>query len=288
MKLILIFLFFPFIALTQAIETLIDSSDLVIEAKVVSLIFHGNEYQCNSSAKVVIKKVYKGYWSKDTINIAYNQSQFHTKIRFTEEELFIAFLKISDSTVEVLNNHNGKFDFGSEISEGFPEFLSDYIDIKSKKDRLKILFDFIDNEPNISILSKDILNFKKLLNNAQQQKLLDAVIKNTTLLIKCSPDRHKLSCYRQYFELQDYDIFLFSLKQRKVRNQAIDFLKYRLTITTSNSIARHTLGVMSAIAVKHKKKMKKMIEDYDGRFHSRDQDEEIDAELMKIIHSFNK
>lgn len=287
MRFLIIILLIPIFSYSQPIEAFIDSSNLIIEGRVISR--HETDYKngWNRYAKVEIIKIFKGEYSTSTIDIVYHEQQFHTRISFTAKEHFIAFLNVTDSVVETIHNHNGKFDFRTEITEDFSIFLSAYLQSESKEEELEVLLANINKGPEFSTISLDILIHKKLLDKQQQHYILEVLCLKTMELIKSIPGQKNRYLFYQGYDDNYYDFLYYTLKNRKIRKQAIELLNYRLTFITSAKIVENTLWIMSRISTKNRFKMRVKFKKYEKeKEYEINRNDEINAELYSLIEYF--
>jgi len=278
---IIVILFIPILGYSQSIQALIDSSSIVVEGKVLSRHEIKPIKGWDRIAKVEVLRVFKGEYSKKTLDIYYHERSLHSMIHFSKENHFIAFLSLTDSVAETLHNHNGKFDFESEITTDFPIFLSSYITSKSEEDKLEILFKYLDKGQEFSVLALDMLSYQKKLNRTQQQKLLNIVNEKTSQIIQNMPNNNTSTYYSQCFIVTDYDLLFLCLKGVKVRNEAVKLLKQRLTVTKSRIIAENSLWLICDLASYRTHKLKKELKIYSEKILNFD--DSINTELLKII-----
>jgi hypothetical protein len=282
MRILIALLFLPFLSYSQPIQYFIDSSNLIIEGRVISR--HEIEYEngWNRYATVEILKEFKGKYSKNTIKLFYHEQQFHTRIHFSEEEHFIAFLSLTDTIVEVIHNHNGKFDFGSEITGEFSMFLSSYIE--QKENKLDLLLKYLNKGTEFSVLSMDILTYKDDLEIGEQQILYEIAKKQTIDIIHNIPLERTDYYYSQCFKVDDYDLLFWCITNKRIQNKVVSFLKERLSTTTSRLIAINTLNYICEISKRHSKKKKRLLKEYDDNNQFLiTKDDSIDTELNELI-----
>jgi hypothetical protein len=284
---ILILYLLPLLGFSQPVRTLIDSSNLIIEGQVVNRYEIEYKNGWNRIAEVEILTVFKGDYTKNSIQIYYHEQQFHTKIHFDEQDHFVGFLDLSDSVARTIYNHNGKFDFGSEITDDFPEFLSSYIASRSKEDRLQNLLKYVEKENNFSVISLDILMYKGALGKNQQGKLFQITSSKTDEIILNLPLEISDFYYSRCFEIADYDNIYRAITHKKIKSQVVDYLKDRLTKTSSRLVATKTLWLITELSMSNQRKMKNLLSQYESNREKVDfNDDSIDKELTSIIEYF--
>lgn len=287
MKTLLLLLVLPFCSYSLSIERLLIESNLVVEGKVLDRYEIENNKGFNRVALVEILKIYKGIYQKKKLKIYYDDKWFHTRIYFGPKEHFICFLNLQDSIAETISNHNGKFDFGREITEDFAEFLNSYVRSFPPKEKLKFLLQYLNMGNEFSLLAHDLYSFKENLNLDEQQKLFEIASRKTREILKSIPNRGNANSNNSSDLIHNYDELFVLIQDEKLQSKARFFLKSRLNLTNSQSISRQTIFTLIRIAKRHRIKKKRLLKKYmKSNKYIYDPEDKIDDDLAELINYF--
>lgn len=280
MKILILLVFLCFqltFTYSQSIQRLVDSSNLIIEGKIVSL--------ANQIAKVSVVKVFAGKYDKDTISIWFPPIGICIIKPYDGSDHFIAFLNYNDTIAKITNRYQGLFDFENEITEDFPQFLTAYLSSQSDNERKGLLLKYYKKGFEFSILIQDLANYHKQFTVAEEQDLY-TISREKTLEVIQNQHSNQNQSSRLFFDtIEEYDFPLWLLTSKKIKRKAVNFLRWRLSLTENKEVAFKTL--YSIARIKPSKSLMQFINQYNKKgFLSDAIKNDWNGDLQKKINEY--